>query len=383
MRVVRKWAPWALLVFAAVAALTIGLQGSAGRPSLDAQVQHIASEVRCPVCNGETVAQSQAAPAVEIRVKIRSGLQAGESEGQILSSLVASYGPGILEKPQAQGVSLLVWVLPVIGVVLGAAGVLVALRRWKRSDAGVTDVPGPDPFDAILPEPVAVAVGSVSLRSAFTAPASSSPVSSPATPDAAGPVGFWTRRKKVIMSSAGVALVAAGASWAVVASSATRLPGEVITGQPLGAPAEAAALQAAQADENRNDPLGALKEYQKVLDTNPKQIEALSGEGWLLVQTGQPVLLRKGLSLLVEAEKTAPGYAPAHLYRGLGLLGEGDYSGSIPELEWYLDHNPDQQLAPQVRNALSAAKAKAAASSASNPAGPPGPSSSPATPGPG
>ncbi len=81
----------------------IGLQGSGGPPSLDSRVAHIASLVRCPVCNGETAAQSQAAPSVQIMNEIRTDLQKGESQNQILSSIVASYGPGILEKPPARG----------------------------------------------------------------------------------------------------------------------------------------------------------------------------------------------------------------------------------------------------------------------------------------
>ena len=65
--------------------------------------------------------------------------------------------------------------------------------------------------------------------------------------------------------------------------------------------------------------------------------------------------------MLQQAEQADPTYAPAHVYRGIGLLSEDDYADAIPELKWYLAHNPDPQLAPRVRAALQQAEAQAAA----------------------
>ena len=64
--------------------------------------------------------------------------------------------------------------------------------------------------------------------------------------------------------------------------------------------------------------------------------------------------------MLTTAEKADPTYGPAHVYRGIALLSEDDYNGAIPELQWYLAHSPDPQLAPRVRTALQQAKADAA-----------------------
>jgi hypothetical protein len=164
-----------------------------------------------------------------------------------------------------------------------------------------------------------------------------------------------------VLFAAGVIVVATGAAWAVVASSATRLPGQEVTGQAVGSVALAHTLQAAQQAVNRGDALTAVKDYQKVLDSEPNQPEALTGEGWLLAQTQQPALLQQGLNMLTAAEQAAPTYAPAHVYRGIALLSEADYSGAIPELQWYLAHDPDPQLAPRVRTALQQAQAAAAA----------------------
>ena len=100
-----------------------------------------------------------------------------------------------------------------------------------------------------------------------------------------------------------------------------------------------------------------MKDYQSVLDVVPDQVEALTGEGWLLAETQQPSLLEQGISMLRSAETADPDYPPAHVYRGIALLSEDDYADAIPELQWYLAHGPDPGLAPKVRAALVQAEA--------------------------
>ncbi len=137
-----RWGPAVLLVVAVIVVLVIGSQ----RPShqtLDQRTMSLAGQVRCPVCSGETAAESNTPPSVEIRSSIHSWLQAGDSTGQVKAKLVASYGPGILEKPAAKGIGLLVWVLPLVVVAAAAGGLALAFVGWRRRSraAGVpTDV---------------------------------------------------------------------------------------------------------------------------------------------------------------------------------------------------------------------------------------------------
>jgi cytochrome c-type biogenesis protein CcmH len=382
---VRRWLPWALLVTVAAVVLAIGLHSGGSKPSLDSQVNHIGSELKCPVCSGETVAQSQASEAVQIRAQIRQELVQGRSADQIINGLVNSFGPGILEKPPAQGVSLLVWVLPVAGLILGAGGLLLAFRRWRRPEGGAPGAPSSSP-EAPSPEappaasssraPVLVSEAGVLVSEAgVLVPEPGVPASEPgvlgeevrdsvvAAPSA---VPHGRRRPgrlgKVVIGAVGGLLVIGGAAWALVASTGQRLPGEEISGQTLGADQVNADLLAAQADEQKKPPdvVGAVQYYQDVLSAQPNQIEALAGEGWLLAQTEQPALLQRGLTLLQKAETVQPTYGPAHVYRGAALYTEGDYAGSIPELQWYLNHNPDPQLVAWVKKTLSDARAKAA-----------------------
>ena len=131
----RRWAPWIALVLVAVGGLAFGLHRSSSHPTINQEVLQIAGEVRCPVCNGETAAQSQAAASVQIRAQILRELQSGETKDQILDGLVQAYGTGILEKPQPTGVGLVVWVVPVVAILV-AAGVLgLAFARWRAKAA--------------------------------------------------------------------------------------------------------------------------------------------------------------------------------------------------------------------------------------------------------
>jgi cytochrome c-type biogenesis protein CcmH len=316
--------------------LAVGLNRGGSQPSLDARVMHIAGEVRCPVCDGETVAQSDAAPSLAIRSQIRQDLQAGQSQSQILASLVRSYGPGILEKPQPSGIGLLVWVLPVVAIAGMAVVVVLTISRWRARAA--SNVPEDEDLE---PE---------------TSPELDDPPAElPISPAAVPPPG--RSRRWWLIAAVGAALVTGGASWAVVEGTSTRLAGQTVSGAALGPQAEAATLQKAQQEETKGQDVDAIKNYEKVLSADPNQPVALTGAGWLLAQTQQPSLLQQGLAMMAKAESADPSYSPAHVYRGITLLSEDDYSDSIPELQWYLAHDPDPQLVAQVQTALQDAEA--------------------------
>ena len=78
---------------------------------------------------------------MQIRDQIRQELLSGETEGRILAGLVRAYGPSILEKPQASGVGVVVWVVPVLAVIAGLTGLAVAFRRWRGNLGGSSQTP--------------------------------------------------------------------------------------------------------------------------------------------------------------------------------------------------------------------------------------------------
>lgn len=127
-------------VLVVLGALAVGASGS-DAPSTDAErAQAVAGTVRCPTCQGQSVASSDAPAAVEIRREIDRRVAAGEDDDEIRGALTAAYGDGILLNPPASGVAGLVWVLPVAAIVIAIGALAYALRRWRPTSAApVTD----------------------------------------------------------------------------------------------------------------------------------------------------------------------------------------------------------------------------------------------------
>lgn len=126
-----RWVPWALLSVVVIAALVFGVRDR--DPKTDAErAQAIAATVACPACSGQSVASSDAPAAANLRADIDRRVAAGESDDEIRAAYAARFGEEILLNPPRSGAAGLVWVLPVAGVVAGAAGLAVAFRRWRR-----------------------------------------------------------------------------------------------------------------------------------------------------------------------------------------------------------------------------------------------------------
>jgi cytochrome c-type biogenesis protein CcmH len=113
-------------------ALMLVMPSLAHADALDEGVRRVGLQLQCPVCEGQNVADSPSGLAGDMRNVIRTKLTAGESDQQILDEFVASYGDSILTEPPKRGISLGVWVGPVIGLLLGIGLVALLLRAWRR-----------------------------------------------------------------------------------------------------------------------------------------------------------------------------------------------------------------------------------------------------------
>jgi cytochrome c-type biogenesis protein CcmH len=123
----------------------LGLPTLAHADALDDSVRRIALQLQCPVCEGESIADSPSGLAADMRAVIRTKLIAGESDQQILDEFVASYGDGILTEPPKRGISLGVWIGPVVGVAVGAVLVTMLLRGWRHAPIQPAGTAVPDP----------------------------------------------------------------------------------------------------------------------------------------------------------------------------------------------------------------------------------------------
>ena len=116
----------------------------AADPALEARVMALAVELRCLVCQNQTIADSHADLAVDLRNQIRSMLVAGQSADQIRAYMTDRYGDFVLYKPPLKPTTMLLWAGPALLLVGALAGLFVALRRRQRA--------GDDAFDPDTPD---------------------------------------------------------------------------------------------------------------------------------------------------------------------------------------------------------------------------------------
>ncbi len=96
--------------------------------ALDRATEEIASQMRCPVCQGLSIADSPASSAVDLKAEVRRQVALGYTREQILASFERSYGEFIRLEPKAEGFNWLVWVAPIAALVAGALVIAVRLR---------------------------------------------------------------------------------------------------------------------------------------------------------------------------------------------------------------------------------------------------------------
>jgi len=102
-------------------------------PALEVRVLAIAEELRCLVCQNETIAASHADLAVDLRKQIRLKLQAGQSQQQILDFMVQRYGDFVLYRPPLKASTVLLWIGPFVLLLVAVAAMAVNVRRRRRS----------------------------------------------------------------------------------------------------------------------------------------------------------------------------------------------------------------------------------------------------------
>ncbi|MGK7312569.1 MAG: cytochrome c-type biogenesis protein [Candidatus Longimicrobiales bacterium M2_2A_002] len=123
-----------------------GLTGSTMGPLEDsaqeARATRLASELRCPVCQGLSIHDSPSPLAQQMKDLIRSQVVAGRTDEEIHQYFISKYGEWVLLEPQAEGFNLLVYALPALMLLGGAGLIFVAVRRWTVAPEGVE--PGGD-----------------------------------------------------------------------------------------------------------------------------------------------------------------------------------------------------------------------------------------------
>lgn len=118
-----------LLVAAATPALAVQPDEVLPDPKLEARARALSQELRCMVCQNQSIDDSNAPLARDLRLLVRERLQAGDSNRQVIDYLVGRYGEFVLLRPRLTWQTVALWAAPALLLLAGIAGLLMALHR--------------------------------------------------------------------------------------------------------------------------------------------------------------------------------------------------------------------------------------------------------------
>ena len=129
----------ALALLVASPALAVQPDEILADPALEARAREISRDIRCPVCQGESIDDSSAPISRDLRLIIRERLVAGDSDREVVDYIVARYGEFVLFNPRVEGTNLILW-LAGPALFLAAIGIAVAAQRRRvQPEARLTD----------------------------------------------------------------------------------------------------------------------------------------------------------------------------------------------------------------------------------------------------
>ena len=262
----------AIWIAAAVVAATAFVYGAVdeGPPKTNAdRARALAEDFACPVCAGQSVAESDVPVAREIRRQIAVWVDDGRSDAYIRDQLVAAYDVDIDYNPSGSGITSLVWILPV----LAAGGIAAVVVVLLRSDRGRAQ---------------AVAGLSTAVRRRLWRNAAT-----------------WT---------VAIVVVAGAAGLLVARSSGSRSTDGSITGEIRTTSREL--IFEAQSRLGANDMDGAIAAYDEALELQPSNVEALTYRGWLTSRRGDPATAVQYLDDAIAVDPAYPRRPAVPRHRG-------------------------------------------------------------------
>jgi len=313
-----------------LAAITIGLLAVAaidgrGVETQSDRIQRLNESFACPVCDGESVADSSAGVAANIRAFISDEVDAGSTDTEIRDKLVQAYTVEVLLNPPADGFAALVWILPVVALALGATLVGLYITRHTNAEIGEADIGG---------QPSASAA-------------------------ATSQHGGWSRAALV---GIGLVAMAAVAGVGLARFSGERGLGDQITGSIDSSARSQSARCHQVATATASDGGGFLEAViclDGVLEIEPDNAEALAYRGWyLLMASGQVsgAASNGDVGSEIEADlaaiadiavesfsrsiQVAPNYPDPYVFRAVALDRQGDSDAVCADLEKLLSLDP-------------------------------------------
>jgi cytochrome c-type biogenesis protein CcmH len=106
-------------------------------PLIESRARKLSTELRCLVCQNQSIDDSNAPLARDLRVIVREQLSAGKTDAQVMDHIVQRYGEFVLLRPRFNATTLLLWLAPLLLL----AGGVVGIVTWARSRSAITDAP--------------------------------------------------------------------------------------------------------------------------------------------------------------------------------------------------------------------------------------------------
>ena len=129
------WAFVAALLISAPAALAVQPDEIMADPAKEARARDLSRELRCMVCQNQSIDDSDAPLARDLRLLVRERIAAGDSDTQVIDFLVARYGEFVLLKPRVNRHTLILWLLPPLALAGGGMALWLHHRRRQKSAA--------------------------------------------------------------------------------------------------------------------------------------------------------------------------------------------------------------------------------------------------------
>jgi cytochrome c-type biogenesis protein CcmH len=126
------------LILSAMPALAVNPDEVMKDPALEARARALSAELRCMVCQNQSIDDSNAELAKDLRVLVRDRIADGDSDDEVIAYVVSRYGEFVLLKPRFEAKTLILWGTPAVLLLLGALAMIVAARRRSGKVTGTS-----------------------------------------------------------------------------------------------------------------------------------------------------------------------------------------------------------------------------------------------------
>ena len=306
------WLPWALMSIVLATTLAVGIVDADDPPTPAERATALARTIRCPQCQGETVAESNVAIAAAMRADIRDRVSQGQSDSEIRQGYANQYGDSVLLTPPGEGFGSVLWVVPIVAVIVAAAVLGVA---WRQRVLGQRLLGQGVPAQGLL----AQGVSEQGLSKPGVPEQKASRLSDEDKAGAKSEPPFAKRRKRrrsvvVVVALALVVAVLAGVLLARTVgfrSSSDEATGD-IRQTTRGLIVRAGELT------GQGDLEAAIATYDEVLSSEPSNVVALTYKGWLTWITKDRDTVTEQTSADASASGSAGDSSSGEAEAGLG-----------------------------------------------------------------